>query len=114
MSPTPLSEWADANGVPRRTAYNWAKSGKLNVPLRRTVTGRLLVLDDDEPAGLPEHPFAQAYAEALGLPRGGGHVAVRRGRARRAAGRPAARDGRGRPHVGRDRVVQRRAPRLEE
>jgi hypothetical protein len=68
MSPTPLSEWADAHGVPRRTAYNWAKSGKLNVPLRRTVTGRLLVLDDDEPDGLPEHPFAQAYAEALGLP----------------------------------------------
>ena len=68
MSPTPLSEWADANGVARRTAYNWAKSGKLNVPLRRTVTGRILVLDDDEPAALPEHPFAEAYAEALSVP----------------------------------------------
>ncbi len=51
MTPTPLSQWADEkNGIPRRTAYNWAKSGKLNVPLRRTLTGRLMVLDDSEPA----------------------------------------------------------------
>lgn len=68
MSPTPLSEWADANGVPRRTAYNWAKSGKLNVPLHRTLTGRLMVLDDEDPGGLAVHPFAAAYAEALGQP----------------------------------------------
>lgn len=67
MSPTPLSQWADANGVPRRTAYNWAKSGKLNVPLHRTLTGRLMVLDDDDPGDLSVHPFAAAYAEALGL-----------------------------------------------
>jgi hypothetical protein len=72
MSPTPLSEWADANGVPRRTAYNRAGNGTLGVPFRRTITGRILVLDDDldgdEHAGPSEHPFAQAYAEALGLP----------------------------------------------
>jgi hypothetical protein len=68
MSPTPLSQWADANGVPRRTAYNWAKSGKLNVPLHRTLTGRLMVLDDDDAGELTVHPFAAAYAEALGLP----------------------------------------------
>ncbi|MFI5898340.1 hypothetical protein ACIA5D_50520 [Actinoplanes sp. NPDC051513] len=70
MTPIPLSQWADRNGIPRRTAYNWAKSGKLNVPIHRTLTGRLVVLDDtdDEPKGT--HPFTSAYAEALGLPVG--------------------------------------------
>ncbi len=68
MSPIPLSRWADANGVPRRTAYNWAKSGKLNVPLHRTLTGRLMVLDDDTPDDPGMHPFVAAYAEELGLP----------------------------------------------
>src|SRR6476620_2854129 len=70
MSPIPLSQWADANGVPRRTAYNWAKSGKLNVPLHRTLTGRLMVLNDDTPDDPGMHPFVAAYAEELGLPAG--------------------------------------------
>lgn len=65
--PKPLSEWADEQGIPRRTAYNWAKSGKLNVPLRRTMTGRLLVLDDDDQTDIDVHPFVAAYAEALNL-----------------------------------------------
>jgi hypothetical protein len=70
MNPIPLSQWADANGIPRRTAYNWAKSGKLNVPLHRTLTGRLMVLDDndDDTDAQRAHPFAAAYAEALELP----------------------------------------------
>jgi hypothetical protein len=69
MNPIPLSQWADANGIPRRTAYNWAKSGKLNVPLHRTLTGRLMVLDDDDDTDAQRaHPFAAAYAEALELP----------------------------------------------
>jgi hypothetical protein len=69
MTPIPLSQWADQNGVPRRTAYNWAKNGKLNVPIHRTLTGRLVVLDDDETPG-DAHPFVAAYAEALSLPVG--------------------------------------------
>ncbi|GAB1645516.1 hypothetical protein [Krasilnikovia sp. MM14-A1259] len=71
MPPTPLSQWADRQGIPRRTAYNWAKSGKLRIPLHRTLTGRLMVLDDDEDAPDAEaHPFVAAYAEALSLPVG--------------------------------------------
>src|SRR6266480_5437918 len=67
MTPKLLSQWADENRVPRRTAYNWAKSGKLNVPLHRTLTGRLMVLDDtDQPDDA--HPFVAAYSEALGGP----------------------------------------------
>jgi hypothetical protein len=68
MTPKLLSQWADEQGIPRRTAYNWAKSGKLNVPLHRTLTGRLMVLDDEEPADLDVHPFVAAYAEAFDLP----------------------------------------------
>jgi len=70
MSPIPLSQWADQNGIPRRTAYNWAKSGRLNVPLHRTLTGRLVVLDDTDADSQDTHPFVAAYAEALGLPVG--------------------------------------------
>jgi hypothetical protein len=75
MNSVPLSQWADSHGIPRRTAYNWAKNGKLNVPLHRTLTGRLMVLDDDDDdddSGAAEraHPFAAAYAEALELPVG--------------------------------------------
>jgi hypothetical protein len=65
MTPKLLSQWADENGIPRRTAYNWAKNGKLNVPLHRTLTGRLMVLDDTEQPG-DAHPFVAAYSEALG------------------------------------------------
>src|SRR5205809_1072419 len=68
MTPISLSQWADQNGSPRRTAYNWAKSGRLNVPIHRTLTGRLVVLDDDAEDGQEAHPFVAAYAEALGLP----------------------------------------------
>jgi len=70
--PIPLSQWADQQGIPRRTAYNWAKSGRLNIPLHRTLTGRLMVLtdDDDAQAEGQVHPFVQAYAEALNLPVG--------------------------------------------
>ncbi|HEX4865777.1 MAG TPA: hypothetical protein VFV02_17040 [Acidimicrobiales bacterium] len=68
MTPKLLSQWADENGIPRRTAYNWAKSGKLNVPLHRTLTGRLMVLDDEPSEDLDTHPFVAAYAEALGHP----------------------------------------------
>jgi len=67
MTPKPLSQWADEQGVPRRTAYNWANQGKLPVPYRRTITGRVVVLDD-EPAAADVHPFIEAYAEALGGP----------------------------------------------
>jgi hypothetical protein len=67
--PIPLSQWAEQNGVPRRTAYNWAKNGKLPVPFHRTITGRVMVLtDDDQDHGDRLHPFSQAYAEALNLP----------------------------------------------
>jgi len=68
MIPKLLSQWADEQGIPRRTAYNWAKTGKLNVPLHRTLTGRLMVLDDEAPGDPHAHPFIAAYAEALGLP----------------------------------------------
>src|SRR5437660_11630796 len=68
MAPKLLSQWADENGIPRRTAYNWAKSGKLNVALHRTLTGRLVVLDDVASEDRDAHPFVAAYAEALGLP----------------------------------------------
>jgi hypothetical protein len=70
MSPTPLSQWADQNGIARRTAYNWAKSGRLNVPIHRTRTGRLVVLDDPSDISQDAHPFVTAYAEALGPPAG--------------------------------------------
>jgi hypothetical protein len=70
MTPIPLSQWADRNGIPRRTAYNWAKNGKLNVPIHRTLTGRLVVLDDDDQSDGEAHPFVAAYAEALSLPVG--------------------------------------------
>ena len=70
MTPIPLSQWADRNGIPRRTAYNWAKSGKLNVPVHRTLTGRLVVLDDSDEDTQNAHPFVTAYAEALSLPVG--------------------------------------------
>ena len=70
MTPIPLSQWADRNGIPRRTAYNWAKSGKLNVPVHRTLTGRLVVLDDGDENPADSHPFVEAYAEALGVPVG--------------------------------------------
>jgi hypothetical protein len=73
MTPTPLSQWADQNGIPRRTAYNWAKSGRLNVPIHRTLTGRLVVLDDPSDMSRDAHPFVAAYAEALGPP-AGAHV----------------------------------------
>jgi hypothetical protein len=68
MAPKLLSQWADENGIPRRTAYNWAKSGKLNVALHRTLTGRLVVLDAVASEDRDAHPFVAAYAEALGLP----------------------------------------------
>ncbi|WP_027344971.1 hypothetical protein [Hamadaea tsunoensis] len=67
MTPKPLSEWADQQGIPRRTAYNWANQGKLPVPFRRTLTGRIVVLDDDE-STIDAHPFVAAYAEMLGGP----------------------------------------------
>ena len=70
MTPILLSQWADKNGIPRRTAYNWAKSGRLNVPLRRTLTGRLMVLEDDDLSDADVHPFVDAYAESLSLPVG--------------------------------------------
>jgi hypothetical protein len=70
MPPIPLSQWADQQGIPRRTAYNWAKSGKLKIPLHRTLTGRLMVLDDDDATDVEVHPFVTAYAEALNLPVG--------------------------------------------
>lgn len=70
MTPISLSQWADQNNIPRRTAYNWAKSGKLNVPLHRTLTGRLVVLDDADTGSDSSHPFVTAYAEALSLPVG--------------------------------------------
>jgi hypothetical protein len=70
MTPIPLSQWADRNGIPRRTAYNWAKSGKLNVPIHRTLTGRLVVLEDSDQDTEDAHPFTTEYAEALSLPVG--------------------------------------------
>ncbi|MFG1820579.1 hypothetical protein ACGFIF_42950 [Kribbella sp. NPDC049174] len=68
--PIPLSQWAEQNGIPRRTAYNWAKNNKLPVPFHRTITGRVMVLTDDEEQDHADrlHPFSQAYAEALNLP----------------------------------------------
>lgn len=66
MAPIPLSQWADSQGIPRRTAYNWAKTGKLNVPIHRTLSGRLVVLDDEDTESANAHPFVAAYAEALG------------------------------------------------
>jgi hypothetical protein len=68
--PIPLSQWADEQGIPRRTAYNWAKNNQLPVPFRRTITGRIQVLvdEDDSSAGDQLHPFSEAYAEALNLP----------------------------------------------
>ncbi|WP_328522781.1 hypothetical protein [Kribbella sp. NBC_00359] len=68
--PIPLSQWAEQNGIPRRTAYNWAKNGKLPVPFHRTITGRVMVLTDDEDQDQGDrlHPFSQLYAEALNLP----------------------------------------------
>ncbi|TCC34942.1 hypothetical protein E0H50_13710 [Kribbella sindirgiensis] len=46
------------------------KNGKLPVPFHRTITGRVMVLTDDEQQdkGDRVHPFSQAYAEALNLP----------------------------------------------
>ena len=61
---------APRNGIPRRTAHNWAKSGKLNVPIHRTLTGRLVVLDDSDQDAQDTHPFTTAYVEALSLPVG--------------------------------------------
>ena len=38
-----LSDWADAQGISRQTAYAWFRAGKLPVPARRV--GRLILVD---------------------------------------------------------------------
>lgn len=40
-----LSEWARRNGVHYQTAWQWAKDGKMPVPVVKTATGRYLVLE---------------------------------------------------------------------
>jgi putative resolvase len=40
-----LSEWARRNGVHYQTAWQWARDGKMPVPVVKTATGRYMVLD---------------------------------------------------------------------
>ncbi|WP_329093301.1 IS607 family transposase [Streptosporangium sp. NBC_01469] len=40
-----LSEWARRNGVHYQTAWQWARDGKMPVPVTKTATGRYLVLE---------------------------------------------------------------------
>lgn len=40
-----LSEWARRNGVHYQTAWQWARDGKMPVPVVKTATGRYLVLE---------------------------------------------------------------------
>ena len=40
-----LSEWARRNGVHYQTAWQWARDGKMPVPVIKTATGRYLVLE---------------------------------------------------------------------
>ncbi len=46
-----MSEWARRNGVHYQTAWSWAKSGKMPVPVIKTATGRYLVVQDTGDAG---------------------------------------------------------------
>jgi len=47
-----LSEWARRNGVHYQTAWQWARDGKMPVPVTKTATGRYLVLEQHaEPTG---------------------------------------------------------------
>jgi putative resolvase len=40
-----LSEWARRNGVHYQTAWQWARDGKMPVPVVKTASGRYMVLD---------------------------------------------------------------------
>ncbi|WP_219470908.1 IS607 family transposase [Nonomuraea rhizosphaerae] len=42
-----LSEWARRNGVHYQTAWQWAREGKMPVPVVRTATGRYMVVDEE-------------------------------------------------------------------
>ena len=46
-----LSEWAEANGIRRKTAYTWFHSSILPVPAIQLATGTILV---QEPRIAPE------------------------------------------------------------
>lgn len=48
-----LSEWATANGVHYQTAWLWAKSGRVPVPVVQTPSGTWLVQErQQDPTGL--------------------------------------------------------------
>ncbi|MGI8311873.1 IS607 family transposase [Saccharopolyspora hattusasensis] len=51
-----LSEWAEREGVHYQTAWAWAKSGRMPVPVVQTPSGTWLVREHDRPAG-----FTVAY-----------------------------------------------------
>ena len=57
-----LTVWAKKNGISYRTAWRWAKSGKMPVPYEKTVTGTYLV---SEPKVTTENIVA-LYARVSG------------------------------------------------